>query len=96
MFRPVKMLGGVFVLRRIAAGRMPASQAHAEVNPCVAGFHAVFTHVFVGGSHFDLVEMRALLGHDFPRFSTLGFLGWLLGSLAACFRHVNSILTILV
>ena len=48
MFGVVEMLGRVFILRRIAAGRMSADQAHAQVNPRIASLNAVFTNMLVG------------------------------------------------
>lgn len=40
----VKVLGGVPVLRRIAATDMPARKALPQVNPRIAGLDAVFTN----------------------------------------------------
>jgi hypothetical protein len=57
----VKVFGGVFILRRIAATHTPARHAHAQVNPGVADFHALFTDVFVGGCDLDLIQMLAFL-----------------------------------
>jgi hypothetical protein len=65
MFRVVEMLGGVLVLGRVATGHMSADQAHAQVNPRIASLNAVFTHMLVGLSYFDLVKVSAFLGHRF-------------------------------
>ena len=70
MFGVVKVLGGVLVLGRIATGCMSADHAHAQVNPRIASLNAVFTHMLVGLSYFDLVEVSALFGHRFLRFYT--------------------------
>jgi hypothetical protein len=57
----VKMLGGVFILRRIAATDVPAYHAHAQMDPGVAHFHALFTDVSVSGRELDLIQMLAFL-----------------------------------
>jgi hypothetical protein len=62
----VEMLGGVFILRRIAARDVAAEQAHAQMNPRVARLNAVFTNVFFGFAKFDLVEVGTFLWHRFP------------------------------
>jgi hypothetical protein len=64
----VKMFGGMFVLGRVATGRVSANQAHAEVDPGVPNFNAVFTNMFVGVPYFDLIEVSAFFG---PRFLRL-------------------------
>jgi hypothetical protein len=38
---------------------MSANQAHAKVNPGVAGFHAVFTDMLGWFFKLDLIEMSA-------------------------------------
>jgi hypothetical protein len=70
MFGVAEMLGGVLILGRIATGRMSADQAHTQVNPRIASLNAVFTHMLVGLSYFDLVEVSALFGHRFLRLFT--------------------------
>jgi hypothetical protein len=70
MFRVVKVLGSMLVLRRVATGRMSADQAHTQVNPRIAGLNAVFTHMLVGLSDFDLIKVSAFFGHRFlPLFT---------------------------
>jgi hypothetical protein len=59
----MKMLGRVFVLRRIAATHVPAYHAQAQVNPGVAHLHALFTNVRIGGRDLDLIQVLAFLGH---------------------------------
>jgi hypothetical protein len=59
----MKMLGGMFVLRRIAAAHVPADHAHPQVNPGVAHFDALCTDVNVGGPELDLIQMLAFLCH---------------------------------
>jgi hypothetical protein len=60
MPRGMKVSRGVLVLGGIAAAHVPAFQAHAQVDPGVAGLHAVFTNVLVGSGDADLVEVSAL------------------------------------
>jgi len=67
MLRFVKVLGGVLVLGRVAAGRMSADHAHTQVNPGIASLNAVFTNMLVRVSYFDLIEVRALFCHRFLR-----------------------------
>ena len=56
----MKVLGGVFVLRLIAASHFAAHHAHPQMNPGGAKFDALFANVFVGGRDLDLIEMLAL------------------------------------
>jgi hypothetical protein len=65
MLRLMEMFGGVPVLGRIATADFPADKAHAEVDPFVACFDAFFTHMLVGFSDFDLIEMGTCLCHVF-------------------------------
>jgi hypothetical protein len=66
MLGVVEMLGRVFILRRVATGGISADEAHAQVNPGVAGFDAIFADMFIGFSYFDLIEMGTFLwGHRF-------------------------------
>jgi hypothetical protein len=65
MFGVVKVLGSMLVLGRVATGRMSADQAHTQVNPRIARLNAVFTHMLVGLSYFDLVKVSAFFGHRF-------------------------------
>jgi hypothetical protein len=62
MFCAVEVLGGVLVLRGVAAAYFAAFEAEAEVDPGVAHLYALFTFVFLGGFEFDLVEMSAGFG----------------------------------
>jgi hypothetical protein len=59
----VKVLGGVLILGRVATGRMSADQAHAQVDPRVACLDAVFAHMLVRLSYFDLVKVSAFFCH---------------------------------
>jgi hypothetical protein len=59
----VKVLGGVLILGRVATGRMSADQAHAQVDPGVACLDAVFAHMLVRLSYFDLVKVSAFFCH---------------------------------
>jgi hypothetical protein len=65
MFRVVKVPGGVFVLGRVATSDIPAYQAHAQVNPGIAGLHALVAHVLGRGLDFDLIEVSTLFWHRF-------------------------------
>jgi hypothetical protein len=65
MLGVVKVLGGVLILGRVTTPDIPADQAHAQVNPGVAGLNAVFANVFIGLSYFDLIEVGALFRHRF-------------------------------
>jgi hypothetical protein len=59
-----EVLRRVFVLGRIATRHVTALYAKAQMDPRVASFYAVFTHVLVGGRDFDLIEMRAFRRHE--------------------------------
>jgi hypothetical protein len=65
MLGAVKMLGGMFILRGIAAAYMSAFQAHAQMNPRVTGFDAFLADVFVCAGYADLIQM-CTLRHRFP------------------------------
>jgi hypothetical protein len=60
MLGAMKVLGSVLVLGRIATTHVTTLQAKAEMNPCVSGFDAVLTNVFVCALEFDVVEMSAI------------------------------------
>lgn len=51
MLARVKMLGGVFVFRRIAAAYMPAREAKPQMHPRVAHLQAFFA-AFAAGRDF--------------------------------------------
>jgi hypothetical protein len=65
MLRLVKVLGGVLIFGRVAAGCVSADEAHSQVNPRVACLHAVFANMFVSFSDLDLVQVSAFFGHQF-------------------------------
>ena len=67
MLGVMEVLGCVLVLRRIAATHASALQAKPQVDPCVSGFDAVFTDVFVCALEFDLIEMSAF-SHNVLRY----------------------------
>ena len=70
MLSVVKVLGGMLVLGRIATSDVAALQAHAKVDPRVAGLDAVFTDVLVSFCELYLVEMIASGGHiDTPHLA---------------------------
>jgi hypothetical protein len=63
----MKMFGGVFVLRRVAATHVAAYHAHAEMYPSVSHFDALRADVDVSRGEFDLVQVLAFLRHfDLP------------------------------
>ena len=59
----VKMPGRMFIFRRVAAADMPARQAHAQVNPAIADFDAIFADARIGLRECDLIQVGALLCH---------------------------------
>jgi hypothetical protein len=63
MLNFMEVLRGMFILRRVTAAHVPASQAEPQMYPGIAGFHALFAHVLAGLPDFDLVEMGALMSH---------------------------------
>ena len=65
MLRLMEMFCGVPIFRRIATADLSADEAHAEVDPFVACFRALFTDVLVGSSDFDLIEVGTWLCHVF-------------------------------
>jgi hypothetical protein len=54
---PVKMLGGVLVLRGVATTDVSALQAHPQMHPSISGFNAVFAYILVCAGNPDLIEM---------------------------------------
>ena len=67
MLRRMEVLGCVPVLRTVTAAHVTAMQAHAQVNPGVAGLQALFTALCVGADVADRIEVRALLRHGVLR-----------------------------
>jgi hypothetical protein len=65
MIRRVKMLGCMFILRRVTTADMSTDQAFAQVDPRVPDFQAVFTAISAGCNLLDLIKMRTLLCHGF-------------------------------
>jgi hypothetical protein len=64
VFRPVKMLRRVLVLRRIAAAHMPAREAQPQVNPGVAHLEA-FLAAFPAGRDFaNFLDVLASCTHE--------------------------------
>jgi hypothetical protein len=57
----VEVLGGMLVLRGIAATDVSADHAHAEMNPGVAHLQALFANMRVGVVEFDFIQMVAFL-----------------------------------
>ena len=61
----VKMLGGVLVLRRVAAANMPTGQTEAQMHPAISGFQTVLTSIGARRDVTYLVEVATLLCHMF-------------------------------
>ena len=59
MLRGMEMLGGVLVLGSVAAADMAAGKADSQVNPPVAGFHAIFTNMPGGLEIARFLQMSA-------------------------------------
>ena len=59
MHRGTEMLGGVLVLRTIAATDVPTAQAFAQMHPCIADLEALFAAVRRSSDRLDGGEMRA-------------------------------------
>lgn len=60
----LKMFGGVFVLRVVAAADVAAGETETKMNPGVSHLETFFTAIRCFRSHIlDLVEMDALLIH---------------------------------
>ena len=55
MLRSVKMLGGMFVLRGIAATHVAAFKAKSQMDPGVAHFQTLFAALGVRGDLLDFV-----------------------------------------
>ncbi len=66
MLCSMKMLGSVLILRGITASYMAAFHAHAQVDPAVAGLHAVFADMRFRPGDLGMAEMAALSGHVAP------------------------------
>jgi hypothetical protein len=60
----MKMLGRVFVFRRIATAHVPTFQTHAQVHPSVAHLQAFLAPLRTGFHVFDLIHMAAGLCHE--------------------------------
>jgi hypothetical protein len=59
MLRVMKVLGRMFVLRRIAAAHVAAFQAQSQMDPAIAHFQALLAAASVRSDRPDLIEMRA-------------------------------------
>src|SRR5439155_17763775 len=67
----VEMLGGVLVLRLVAAADMAAAEAQPEMDPWVTGLQALLAAIGVRFEVSDLVEVRAGDRHSLLRPSFL-------------------------
>jgi hypothetical protein len=63
VFGGVEVFGGVFVFGGVAAADVSAGKAEAQMDPTIAHFEALFAAFCFGLYLFDLIEMRALIGH---------------------------------
>jgi hypothetical protein len=63
VLRGAKMLGGMFVLRGIAAAHMAADLAKTQVHPSVAHFDALLADMNLGFEVANLIGVRASVGH---------------------------------
>jgi hypothetical protein len=59
----LKVFGGVFVLRRIAAAYVSAGHAHAQVNPGVTKLDALFADMCARARDLNLIQVLAFLCH---------------------------------
>jgi hypothetical protein len=57
MLRMMKMFGGMFIFRGIAASDITAYKAHAKMDPLISHFHAFVANVSCGFADFDLIEV---------------------------------------
>jgi hypothetical protein len=57
------VLGGMFVLGRVAAAHMSAFQAQPQMDPSVSKFDAFLTNMDLSVRDLDLVEMSASVRH---------------------------------
>jgi hypothetical protein len=64
MFGDLKMLGRMFVLRRIAAAHMSTRLAEAQMYPAIAHCQTFFTAISARCHGMDLIEMGARCSHD--------------------------------
>jgi len=61
----MEVLGCMLVLRRVTTSNISASQAQAQMNPCVACLNALFTNMLTGLADFDLIQVGTLILHSF-------------------------------
>ena len=62
VLRGMEMFGGVLIFGRVTATDVAAGEANSQVNPPVAGFHAIFTNMVRGleiaGAGRSLIKVR--------------------------------------
>lgn len=86
----MEMLCRVFVPRRVATPDMSAFETHAQMNPCIPCFYAVFANVLLGAGDPNLVEMLALRHDCFaPRAVVLADLSHGRPQAASKFLHLR-------
>ena len=59
----VEMLGGVLVLRRVAAANMPTCETEAQMHPAISRFQTVLTSIGAGCDLSYLIKMCTYLCH---------------------------------
>lgn len=69
MVGSLKMLGSVFVGRRIAAAHVPAAKAEAQMHPPIARLQTILTALSARRNLLDLVKMLAF--HKLSSFYTI-------------------------
>lgn len=68
MFRVVEVLRRMFINGRIAASDMAANEAHAQMNPGIAGFEAFFAALRFWADFSNFLDVCASSGHGWtPR-----------------------------
>jgi hypothetical protein len=67
VFGPVKVLGGVLVLGRIAATHMTAVGAQTQMDPGITGLDAVFADIYVRGYDLQVVCQMSTFSCHFDR-----------------------------
>lgn len=57
MLAMMKMFGRMFVFGRIAAADVAADETHAEMDPLISHFYALFANMRFGFADFDLIQV---------------------------------------
>ncbi len=59
----VKVFGGVLVLGRVATTDIAADEAHPQMDPSIAGLHALLTNMLVRFSYLNLIKVSTFFWH---------------------------------